>query len=347
MYKIYTLDETEYWEKYLERFVNYDVQYMWQYLFIYEKYEKSNARLFVYEDELGLVYYPFLLRAIDYTCYYDITSQYGYGGPLILCDSENINNLIHRYRKDFEKYCLENNIVSEFIRFHPMLQNHVGLESYIDLKYISNIIYVDLTKSEEDIWKNYKHSNRKCINKALRENVEVFNEVECKNFNSFYDIYINTMDRNNAKNYYYFSTDFFYNASILLKNNVMYFYSVKDKKIVSTELVLYSKDYVHSFLGGTLNEYFEFRPNNILKHEIILEAKKKGVKYFILGGGYKPDDGIYNYKKAFNPNGEKEFYVGKKVHNIEVYNNLVKKWNEKNPNRITDDTNFFPLYRRV
>jgi hypothetical protein len=76
-----------------------------------------------------------------------------------------------------------------------------------------------------------------------------------------------------------------------------------------------------------------------LKYEIIKWAKEKGLKNYVLGGGYGADDGIYQYKYALAPHGQCEFYIGRKTFDQSSYDHLValrkEELNEK----------YFPLYR--
>lgn len=336
-------NEKEKWDYYLKKIKNMDVQYKYEYVRLFAEHEKSEPILYIYENDYGLVYYPFILRKIEGTEYYDITSQYGYGGPILNVEKENKELLLKEFRKEFEKYCKENNVISEFIRFHPMLNNHEGLEKHIECLNISNVIYVDLTKDESEIIKSYKYSNRKSINKAIRENINILKE---NNLDEFLKIYNSTMERNEALSYYRFEKEFFYSITEKLFENNSIFFAKKEEHYISTELVLYSKDFGHSYLGGTDMNYFMFSPNNLLKHEIIKSLKKKGVKYFILGGGYKKEDGIYKYKLSFNEDGVLPYYVGKKIHNKEIYNELNIELEKKNP-KVKENEGYFPLYRRV
>ncbi len=103
---------------------------------------------------------------------------------------------------------------------------------------------------------------------------------------------------------------------------------------------------MHSlFLGGTISDYFIYRPNDFLKHKTIKWAYKKGFKYFVLGAGHGKDDGIYNYKKSFFPNDVRIFHTGRKIINHQLYNSL----SEESLNSTEDydiKKDFFPLYRK-
>jgi lipid II:glycine glycyltransferase (peptidoglycan interpeptide bridge formation enzyme) len=204
-------------------------------------------------------------------------------------------------------------------------------------------IYVDLHEfeNEEEILKSYKHNNRKSIKKSKESNVSVIIDDTGKYFNEFYKIYKHTMIRNDASAYYYLSEDYFYSIH-QLKGNFIYFHSVYESTIISTELLLYDNNCIYSFLGGTLSDYFNVCPNNLLKHQIILWAMDKKIKYFMLGGGYNIDDGIYKYKKSFAPSNEIDFFIGKKIYNKQIYDKLCEI--RKEQSEIINEQ-FFPIYR--
>ena len=147
------------------------------------------------------------------------------------------------------------------------------------------------------------------------------------------------MDRTDADSEYYFSKKFYRSLNVM-KNNIAYFYAVYDNKIVSTELVIYGSENCYSYLGGTDRAYFDVRPNDFLKYEIIKWAKRKGLKKFVLGGGYGSDDGIFQYKSALSPKGIVDFYIGRKIFNDDEYKKIL---NLRNPYELND--NFFPIYR--
>ena len=96
-------------------------------------------------------------------------------------------------------------------------------------------------------------------------------------------------------------------------------------------------------MGGTYKEYFELRANDFLKYEIIKWAKKKGLKNYVLGGGYGSDDGIFKYKTCLAPEGIVDFHIGKKVFDQETYKKLVEIRTQENPGCM--ESEFFPQYR--
>ena len=62
--------------------------------------------------------------------------------------------------------------------------------------------------------------------------------------------------------------------------------------------------------------------NPMLKQEILREMKLRGCDYFLLGGGYTPNDGIFKFKRAYAPDGVYPSYIGGSVWQADAYEQL-------------------------
>lgn len=342
--EIITLEDKNKWNKIVKSFNNYEVFYLAEYVEALKIHGDGEPYLFYYNDTKTKAINVFmkrdiaddknLLGKIEKNKYFDIVSPYGYGGFIIEGDNYVIVN------NEFEKYCKENAIISEFVRFN-LLEGYEKIYNGKVERIKHNIIRT-LDLNLEEMFMDFEHKVRKNIKKANRNGLNIQIDTKGETLHEFLKIYYETMNRNNAEKGYYFEEKFFETIN-KMKENIAYFNVLYDKKIISTELVLYSKNNCFSYLGGTNSEYFDLRPNDFLKYEIIKWAKEKKIKNFILGGGYgKEDDGIYKYKKSFAPNGIHDFYIGKNIFNKEIYNELVNISNNKNEIVNKD---FFPLYR--
>lgn len=315
---------------------------------------------FIYTFSSGLEYcYAFVLRSltnepitlmpfylkpikdsIEDIQYYDVLSTYGYSGPLY--ESKTQESTLVTFWNLVDTWYKENYVVSEFIRF-SLNKNFLGYTGH--LKETLQNIKGNLEAA--GITENYDRKVRKNIRKAEREDISavVYREdITPEIFDAFYNIYIDTMQRKEANNGFYFSRenvrDFITNFPKIIAIAIAYF----EDKPVASELILCSKSEVFSFIGGTKSEYFNKRPNDLLKHSIILWAKNQGFKNFILGGGYGSDDGIFKYKKAFFPNDVVKYFTGRKVINPEIYNTLVMLKLGIESNAINYMTDYFPNY---
>jgi serine/alanine adding enzyme len=327
---------------------------MMQDIFFSTRYGKLNElvedgifEVFIFKCEFGEIMHGFIKRKInilleDTTPYYDIVTPYGYGGPVVVYAS-NKERLIEAYFRKFSEYCSEERIVSEFIRFHLFDNKDIRELYYGETSMMSINIIRDFKNTLEEIWMEFEPKVRKNVKRAISKNLKITIDPTGAFLPDFLEIYYSTMDRKNAANYYYFPEQYFKDLNANLKGNYIYFHVTLDDKFISSELILYSEKYAYSFLGGTNAEFYDYMPNDFLKYEIIKWCKTNEKELFILGGGTSNDDGITRYKRSFAPFRSAEFFVGKKIHNNEVYNMLTEK-KCQNPEFDTNTT-YFPKYR--
>jgi len=156
------------------------------------------------------------------------------------------------------------------------------------------------------------------------------NEGKVSEIDSFYDIYIETMNRVNAVQYLYFNKNYF--TDLMLSSNAIQLIAMFENKPIASLILLHADHYIHTHLGGAKTEFLNLSPYSILNAEVIKIGIEKGGKYFHLGGGLSSDenDSVFKFKSNFS-NTHANFYVGKKVHNQVIYDDAVKQWEERNP----------------
>jgi hypothetical protein len=322
----------------------------------------DKLRYFTLKNEEGdiLILMPFLLRKIPYIDgnqnYFDIISPYGYSGPLF---NENMSRgYLIKFWGLVDSWYKKNNIVSEFIRFS--LNHNFQFYSGLLIPTLSNVRGVIL--DEESQWNNLKQKVRTNYRKGKNNNLEVrivYENVESEDIERFYGIYISTMKRVNANTDYFYSLNYFKNIARLSKGKILFAFVYKGNTAISGELLLISGNTLYSYLGGTLMDYFNLRPNDFLKVEVMKWARAHHFKFYNLGGGREDFDNLYRYKKAFFPNDDDAiFYTGRKVVNKDIYDKLDKIMNSdvyleeavvveqvalvKTESKIS----FFPAYRK-
>ncbi|MDD6400229.1 MAG: GNAT family N-acetyltransferase [Lachnospiraceae bacterium] len=341
-----SVDEKEKWNSIVRSFSNYDVFYLNEYVTAFMNEEEKNGLpiLLYYENEseraINVVFKrdisndEKLLGRIEKDTYFDLISPYGYGG---------FWGHIEDYRalnEEYNFYCLNNGYVCEFVRFELFEEYRKYYDGYTETRTHNVVRNLDI--SMDDIWMDFKQKVRKNVKRAISNNLEVIvDEQGCK-IKDFLDIYYDTMERTNADKSFFFSKSFFEEINSM-KGNFVYFHVLYKSKIIATELVIYGSESAYSFLGGTKSEYFNLRPNDFLKYEIIKWCYIKGLKRFVLGGGHGADDGIFKYKTCFAPHGISDFYIGHKIFDYKTYEKLVDIRKVQNPDCIKSV--FFPKYR--
>lgn len=316
-----------------------DIYFSPSYYKVYEQVYGSLAHCIVFENDNDIALYPFIitpLRGLSYIDvdreYFDIQGAYGYNG---VASTSNDPNFISGINRVMIEYCQGKGIVAEFTRFNPVYNNH-ELALYMEVLNVNHNVLLDLT--ERDIWQNsYEHSTRKNIKKAerlgLSTTVIAGSDVTSEQLDLFIDIYAKTMERNSADDFYNFPKAYFESMLHFNGENTFIIFAIKDEIPIACELVLFGGSVGYSFLGGTLVEHYESRPNDILKNAIIEHLKSIGCTCFCLGGGITDGDGIFRYKRSFSKNGVVPFFIGKKIHNISIYHQIVTAWSERFPEK--------------
>ena len=303
-----------------------------------------------YEDEYPLIIMCFYLRAVHIkgqpTNFQDACSPYGYNGPLF--QSKIDSKSIKSFWDMVDEWYIKNNVVAEFMRF-SLTQNHLGYTG-IAIPTLNNVCGKILP--EEQQWTNFKRKVRNNFRRAQKEGLTFemhYKNVSKKTLADFHSIYISTMQRNMATDYYYFPESYFANY---IENNpsnaAVAVVSYKNIPI-SVEFVLLSNDTVFSYLGGTKAEYFHTRPNDFLKINVLDWGRKMGKKCYVLGGGRQNGDALYKYKKDFfQKDDDLIYYTGRKIVLPKIYNKLVNRsvGNNAATNHTIED-GYFPLYRKL
>lgn len=325
---------------------NNNIYYSYEYLIYYEN-EHQKLRCFLLEQNgKPVIVMPFFVRRIPNNCdknteYFDVITPYGYGGPLYSLEYKRYLNV---FWKKIDEWYKKNNIISEFVRFSLTgnQEHYTG-----DLKHSLNNVKGKILPDQGEQWKNFSAKVRNNYRKAEKSGLRFFNISGKKIIESdiidFYDIYIETMKRNKAHKSYFFKLEYFKNLIFKNINNFEIAFVLKDGIRVSTELLIYWKDTAYAFLGGTKKDFFEYRPNDFLRVEVIKLVRKRKMSFYKLGGGVVDGDGLYHNKKALFPKDENFiFYTGRKILNKSVYDELTKQ-----NNSLCSNTNssFFPTYR--
>lgn len=324
----------------------FDIYFEPNYGKLYEKHEKGTLQVFEFKSPYGAISNMFIKREIPFSIndekYYDIITPYGYGGPIITNVEKGYRDtLIKEYVNEFKQYCKQNNIVSEFVRFHPMLKNATDMEGFYDIHHIRNTVGTNLEDYENPFQSEFSKSCRKNIRRALRKGVTFNITVQPSNVSKFKDIYYSTMDRNKATDYYYFDDEYFNSCCKYFQSNLLLVEAIYEEQVIAMGFYFIYKDYIHIHLSGTLSEFLHLSPAYILRYGVTKWGKENGYKMIHHGGGRtnSPDDTLFKFKKQFGKNTEFKFFVGKKVWNKEIYKELCRIRN------VDDNLEFFPAYR--
>lgn len=324
-----------------------DVYFTPEYYSLYENYGDGEAKCFVFEKDGEIALYPFLINPITplgYKLdkeYYDIQGAYGYNGLISSTDSKVF---IADFWKEFDAFCQEHDIVAEFMRFHPLLNNHLLTSPEMKTFFSRNTVGLDL--SDDDIWMHQISSkNRNMIRKAEKEGVEIIESDDYETFRSLYD---GTMTDLHAEDFYFFPKSYYEEYKQTFKGNSMLYLAMYNGKAIAGSMFMFSDDYAHYHLSARDREYSRYAANNLILWYGIQKAKERGCKWLHFGGGTTGDenDSLLKFKKDFSKT-LCEFWIGKRVHNESVYQSIVAQWQKNWPEHYNQNKVKLLGYREI
>lgn len=260
--------------------------------------------------------------------YYDLETPYGFSGYYTnTTDKEFVKKALNEYTD----FCRSQNIIAEFIRFHPLNSFPSFFSEYLDFVcHDRDVVLVDLTKPKELRWSNYKHITRRKIRKASESlkfiPFDVYNQTY---LSEFFMIYNQTMQKNNADKFYYFPESFF--KDLLINTPSKLFITEINDSIASGAIFVESAQTV-SYLLGAKNYSLNITGSmELLLDNIFDYYQNIGKKIAILGGGRsnKPDDTLYRFKRGFSDI-IAPFFISGKIFIKEVYDKYCRLANFNN-----------------
>ena len=332
------------WNKVIsnDNFFSYlDIYYTPNYYDTWKKYENAEPTCLFYETRKTKFLYSFFKKEIKgfslkKKCY-DVYTAYGYGG--ILTSNNNFTEKdINDLNNAIDKWCLKNDIISEFVRenfiFYQKMQSLRDIQHY----HVRTNIYSNL---KEDMVSEFSKHAIRDIKKAKKNNLEFFLDKKFEYLNQFIALYTKTMKKLNASKYFYFNKNYFNAIKRDLKDNAELLCVFDDGLLIASNICLKSDlSYIYH-LGSSLPEKLYLNPNDFLVSKMFHRGKKLGCHYLSLGGGIsnKSNDSLFRYKKKFGTK-QVPIYIGKKIHDEKLYYEIQEEWENKYP-RLVNKYKYF------
>lgn len=343
MLTVYSLDQNEKWDEAVRSFRTHDVYWLSGYVKAFQIHGDGEPLLFLYDDGSTHGINVVMKRdiaddarfkgKIEKGKYFDFASPYGYGGWII--EGKDKKGLFEAY----EKWLRKQGIISEFMRFHPMIKNHKACSDFYEVIRLGEVVHLDLS-SPETIWSNITSKNRNMIRKALKNGVEIYNGRFPEIYEKFRGIYNGTMDKDEADDYYYFGERFYRSVLEDLPQNAQVFWAEKDGQVIAASIMLAENGRMNYHLSGSLREFYSLAPTNLLLYKAALWGHANGCHTLYLGGGVgSGEDNLFKFKRSFYKGDLNHFYIGKKIFDQEKYDKLIGVRDN------ISNLGFFPEYR--
>jgi serine/alanine adding enzyme len=260
----------------------------------------------------------------------DVTNPYGFGGAVAADRDAG-----RRFYETYQRWCGENSIVTSFIRFHPLLENHRYAEPLFHLEAVAGSVSWRL---EDDLFAGMHAHHRRAVRKAERSGLEVVVREAPDRLDRFASLYEQTMRRQRASAFYFFPEAYWHGLQnrewlLLLEAHI-------GAETVAAILCLAAPPWLHYHLGASADAARNTGASHLLIYSAARWVQERGYEQFHLGAGVGGSGGaLLEWKRRFYPSELREQWIGKAVHDENRYRELTGTTS-------VGYEGFFPAYRR-
>lgn len=325
------------WNEYTERSILHEVYHTWEY---HALNTEGEPLLFVFLQGLIFIALPVIKRIITGTGYFDLTSVYGYAGPISNVELSDLSLQTKAcFKKALDAFMKTEQCVCVFSRLHPLLQQDQLLTHLGGVKENGHTIYIDLKASEAEQHLRYHKRLLRQI-RSLRQRGYLIKEAQsAAEVLEFTEMYRKNMDRLNASDQYYFDVSYFQQLLEAKEFSSKLLLVYKDEEVICGALIFLSDTIIRNHLSATDPDYLAESPSKLLTDEISRIGRTHGLKVFHLGGGVGgKEDSLFMFKAYFS-----DLRLADKiwcyVNDQGAYDELAASAD------VHDQESFFPVYR--
>lgn len=333
-----------------------DAYYTAEYASVFSDVEDGIGYAYLVEDPWGnQILYPFVRRDLSKLEYigregqalFDIVTPYGYGGPAYVGADCRRDEMMSGFRRSFSHYCSREGIVSEFVRYHPLIRNYLYESGDVDIALIRTTIVMRPAADEQIIMSRLPSKTRNMVRRAVNAGVTVRFALshDDEELQTFARLYSDTMNRRHAEDYYLFPAAMIKQMFESMSGSIALFTAyAADGSSVSSAIILHGGPFIHYHLSGSDPARMPPGTNNLLLVKAAAWGASVGATEFHLGGGYSEGDSLFKFKASMSSE-RGEFAIGRVIHDPVNYRRLAKVAADRPGPTSASAEGFFPAYR--
>jgi hypothetical protein len=328
----------------------HDFYHLPQYAIVSAKHEGGQPAAFYAESNGTVFLAPVLLRPLPAMLgappeWCDAVCPYGYAGPIVggRGDSADLADCLElsRTRASAE------GVIAAFFRLHPLIELDLEvLARFGEVVTLGQVVPIDLTQPEEVLWKQVRANHRSDISRLRRAGFQPRLD-DWEQLDQFIDIYRATMARVSARDFYFFTREYFDDLSAALAGGLHLCTVVSDDGTVAAGgLFVAMNGIVQYHLSGTAEQFLAQAPTKLMLDFMRSWAKSSGHRVLHLGGGVGGRaDSLFTFKARFSAT-TVACRAYRMIVNPDRYAILMARWREQGGTDGGGDGEFFPGYRR-
>jgi hypothetical protein len=338
------------------RQVDHDIYHLPEYV-AFAARQEAGYPIAAFAEAAGVwLLIPVILRPVpplgsgDTGSLFDAASPYGYSSPLTNAGVGRGSEELAALRR-LVQACVaaldERGAVTLFVRLHPLLRIPIEpLTEWGTVVHHGDTVFVDLSRSEEELWNEMRSDHRRDVQTARRRGAVAFIDKRWDRFADFVAVYQQTMHRVQADAYYHFSDQYFLDLRSALGDRLHLSIVEIDGRVACAGLVTESGGIVQTHLAGTSDEFLRWSPNKLRIDFLRSWAKARGNRFLHLGGGVGGQvDALFNFKAAFSPM-RSAYHTWRVVVDEAVYRHILAHWESEGGASGEGVDDYFPPYRK-
>ncbi|MCP5106056.1 MAG: GNAT family N-acetyltransferase [bacterium] len=220
-----------------------------------------------------------------------------WGGPIV---KENNSRILEQLLEEYNRLIKHRVIYSQFRNFREQNAQKTVFQK-MNYGYEEHLNFlVDLTKTEDQLWKQLSTKRRNKIRGAKKAKTTV---KELTGETDIMESYLIIKDVYRRAGIPLADRSLFINAVEVLvpQKMIRFFGAVNNGKVIGTLIALSFKETLYDWYAGSYRDHYKKYPNDILPWGIFLWGKENGYRVFDFGGAGKPGVpyGVRDYKKQY------------------------------------------------
>lgn len=342
------------WKHVLESCPEHDYYHLHGYHRLAEVRGEGEARLFAYSEGPYTVAIPLLLRQVTGMPglegvgdeWRDATSVYGYCGP-IASHRELPDSVASGFRELLANELASLNVICVFSRLHPLLHQDAPLAGMGECAVLGQTVSIDMSAPEEAQLAGYRKGFAYDIRRLRRDGMICIHDERFAHFDTFIEIYQDTMRRVGAASYYLFDRAYFDALRDALGSRLHLFVTMLGSDVTSAGLFVECRGILQYHLSGTAQAHSKLASTKLLLDSVRAWANGRDLRVFHLGGGVGGGhDNLFFFKSGFSER-RHDFRAWRWIVRPAVYHRLAESrrtW--RTAEGVDQDVaGYFPEYR--
>lgn len=324
-----------------------DVFWLSSWLLLWQSHGDGRAMGALYRDDDGMVLYPFLLRELEGVPYLgpdfrglrDVSSPPGFGGPLVM--HQTGEDTVAAFRTAFDAWCHDQRVVSEFVRFHPLLETRLVMQRHMEVAEAGQVVWARLERRGCQTIETLGSAARRNVRAARDAGLTCRVETTTEAYRRFAELYLDNAVRRKALPAFRYGLGHFLELRERLGSSQALFGVRYEGELVAGALFLRSPDFVHFHAAGADRATARLRPLNLLFFDAMQWACGLGATAINLGGGYRGEDEFFRFKAGFS-----KLRAPRRVgHAVHLFEDYARAQERRAQQGELIDCDYFPTYR--